>query len=123
MTNRMGPQTSGQAHPTSSAYSLPPNLADVALIDAPTCAAAGAMSLSWWHDEVREGRAPKPLRFGPRCSRWKTADIRQYLIQRAEQPQVEAAVSVKARATKASAAAQAKRKATREAAIAEGKSA
>ena len=81
------------------------------------------MSRSWWHDEVRAGRAPAPLHFGPRCSRWTAAVIRQYLIQRAAQPQAEAAELVKARATKASAAAQAKRKATRAAAIVEGVSA
>jgi hypothetical protein len=34
---------------------LPANLADVALIDAPTCAAVGGLSVSWWHEEVRIG--------------------------------------------------------------------
>ena len=99
---------------------LPGDLAELALLDIDDVCNAVCMSRSWWHDEVRAGRAPAPLHFGPRCSRWTAAVIRQYLIQRAAQPQAEAAELVKARATKASAAAQAKRKATRAAAIVEG---
>ena len=102
---------------------LPGDLAELALLDIDDVCNAVCMSRSWWHDEVRAGRAPAPLHFGPRCSRWTAAVIRQYLIQRAAQPQAEAAELVKARATKASAAAQAKRMATRAAAIAEGASA
>ena len=32
----------------ATSLALPPALADVALVDAATCAAAGAMSVSWW---------------------------------------------------------------------------
>jgi predicted DNA-binding transcriptional regulator AlpA len=90
---------------------LPANLADVALIDAPTCAAAGAMSVSWWHDEVRAGRAPAPVIRKPRCTRWLLSDVRAFWKKSAEQSAADAlaAAGVKARAVKASAAAQAKR--------------
>ena len=91
---------------------LPSANADVALTDINDVCALVRMSPSWWHDEVRAGRAPAPLRFGPRCTRWKLADVRAWLIERAAQPQAEAAELVKARATKASAAARAKRAAS-----------
>ena len=91
---------------------IPAALADLALIDAPACAAVGGMSVSWWHDEVRGGRAPKPVIRQPRCTRWRLADVRAYWVQRVEQAatDVQAAADVTARATKASAAAQAKRR-------------
>ena len=90
---------------------LPPDLAEVALLDIRDVCAAVRMSASWWHDEVRAGRAPQPLRYGPRCSRWRSADIRRYLIERAEKGtgDSEAARLTVARAKNASAAAQAKR--------------
>ena len=91
---------------------LPSANADVALTDINDVCALVRMSPSWWHDEVKAGRAPQPLRFGPRCTRWKLADVRAWLIERAAQPQAEAAELVKARATKASAAARAKRAAS-----------
>lgn len=91
---------------------LPSANADVALIDITDVCALVRMSPSWWHDEVRAGRAPQPLRFGPRCTRWKLVAVRAWLIERAAQPQAEAAELVKARATKASEAARAKRAAS-----------
>lgn len=97
--------------PKASPRTLPADLADVALIDAPTCAAAGDMSVSWWHDEVRAGRAPAPVIRKPRCTRWRMADVRAFWAKSAEQAatDTQAAAGVKARAVKASAAAQAKR--------------
>jgi len=59
----------------SAMHALPADLASVALIDAPTCAAAGDMSISWWHEEVRAGRAPAPAIRKPRCTRWRLADV------------------------------------------------
>lgn len=102
-----------QTYTTSPEQALPPNLADVALIDAPICAAAGAMSVSWWHDEVREGRAPQPVIRKPRCTRWRLADVRAFWIKIAEQAATDptAAKQVKAQAAKASAAAKTKRRA------------
>lgn len=90
---------------------LPPELSSVMLIDAPTCAAAGAMSVSWWHSEVSAGRAPKPVIQRPRCTRWRLVDVSGYWAQRAEQAAADsqAAANVTARATKASAAAKIKR--------------
>ena len=62
---------------------IPPALADVALIDGPTAAAAGSMCLSTWHELVRRGDAPKPAMRAPRCTRWRLVDVRQFLIDRA----------------------------------------
>lgn len=90
---------------------LPAGLADVALLDIRDVLTAVRMSASWVHDEVRERRFPQPLRFGPRCTRWRSADIRAWLIERAEvgAADKQSADMVTARAKKASAAAQAKR--------------
>jgi predicted DNA-binding transcriptional regulator AlpA len=62
----------------------PPELADVALIDAPRIAAAACMSLSSWHELVRTGQAPQPVMRAPRCTRWRLADVRAWLAARAE---------------------------------------
>lgn len=62
---------------------VPPALADVAFVDAPTCAAAAGLSISSWHDLVREGVAPAPAFRAPRCTRWRIADVRTWLIERA----------------------------------------
>ena len=64
--------------PQPGAHALPADLASVALIDAPTCAAAGAMSLSWWHAEVAAGRAPAPVIQRPRCTRWRAAEVADF---------------------------------------------
>ena len=96
----------------STVRPLPGDLAEVALLDIRDVCAAVRISASWVHEEVRAGRFPQPLRYGPRCTRWRAADVRQYLIERAAQPQAEATELVRARATKASAAAQAKRAAS-----------
>lgn len=61
-----------------------PALVDVALIDAPTCAAAGAVSKSWWYAEVAAGRAPAPVVQGNRFSRWRLADVREFWRKRAD---------------------------------------
>ena len=90
---------------------LPADLADVALIDAPTCAAIGDMSISWWHDEVRTGRAPAPAIRKPRCTRWRLIDVRDFWRDTAERATADTrtAALVKAQAAKASAKAQANR--------------
>jgi prophage regulatory protein len=87
------------------------DLADLALLDIRDVCALARMSASWIHDEVRAQRFPQPMRFGPRCSRWRSADVRAWLIARtvsAEQD-TEAAARASARAKKASEAAQTKR--------------
>lgn len=90
---------------------LPADLSAVSLIDAATCAAAGDMSLSWWHDEVRAGRAPAPVIRQSRCSRWRLSDVRSYWSKRAENGLADITASgvVTLRAKKASDAAKAKR--------------
>ena len=90
--------------PKPAAHPLPADLADVALIDAPTCAAPGDMSLSWWYALVAAGRAPQPVVRMPRCTRWRLADVRAFWIAFAEKAaaDTQAAEQVTARAKKAS---------------------
>jgi predicted DNA-binding transcriptional regulator AlpA len=91
---------------------LPTALLDVALIDGPTAASAGGMSLSWWHAEVAARRAPQPAIRAPRCTRWRLAEVRAYWTQRAATgTATPSAVEVADKARKASTAAQAKRRA------------
>lgn len=124
MSMHIGPQTTDKAHPTQapieaqplttaprrSTAGLPAELAAVALIDAPRCAQAACVSLSTWHELVRRGDAPPPAMRAPRCTRWRLADVADWLRARAARgsdPQAEAAVM---RAAQAGArAAQAKR--------------
>jgi len=127
MKKRMGPQTSGQAHPTVTAVAratsatgmvqpvvrhqpVPAALADVALIDASAAAAAGSMSVSWWHEAVAAGRAPAPVIRAPRCTRWRLADVANFWRDFGSQSDRSVAAAVKAQATKASAAARSKRR-------------
>src|SRR5882762_879763 len=93
---------------------VPETLTDVAHVDARTAAAGASISVSHFLDLVREGEAPHPLRFGTRCTRWRLADIREWLRQRAEQGAADAASAafVVGRAKRASDAAQAKRRAS-----------
>lgn len=58
---------------------IPAVLADVALIDGPTCAASAGVSLRQWQDFVRDGQAPKPAIQRPRMTRWRVSDVRQWL--------------------------------------------
>ncbi len=99
-------------------HPLPADLADVALIDAPTCAAAGDMSVSWWHEQVRTGRAPAPVIRKPRCTRWRLAEVRAYWNESATQAtgDTQTVQAVMAKAKKASEAAHAKRAAATDAA-------
>lgn len=90
-----------------------PALAGVALIDAPTCAAPGQMSVSWWHEKVRTGEAPAPVVQQPRCTRWKLSEVALFWQTFAAKglTNTEAATEVTTKAKKASAAAQLKRRA------------
>ena len=89
----------------SGSVALPAELEAVALVDARTCAAAGAVSVGWWYGEVRDGRAPAPVMRGSRCTRWRLADVRDFWRKRAEQSAESdvAAALVQSRAEKASA--------------------
>lgn len=40
------------------------------------------VSRSQWYRLVSEGTAPKPLRFGERCSRWLSGDVSKFLADR-----------------------------------------
>ena len=104
---------------------LPADVADVALIAADTCAAIGEVSVSWWHEEVRTGRAPRPVIQQPRFTRWRRVDAIRFWAERAAQAEAdtEAGERMRAKAKKASIkarepAAVAKAQATRNARIA-----
>jgi predicted DNA-binding transcriptional regulator AlpA len=105
MHSNMRPKLTPKFHEIHTA------LADVALIDAAAASAAGGISISTWHNLVRLNLAPQPLRFGPRCTRWKASDVRAWIIQRCEEAQANTQTRefVIARAQKASNAAKAKR--------------
>lgn len=89
-------------NPDGAARPLLAELAEVALIDARSCAAVGGMSRTWWYDEVRKGHAPAPVIRQSRCSRWLLSAVREYWAARARQADHEAGTQVLARAKKAS---------------------
>jgi hypothetical protein len=75
------------------------------------------MSPSWWFDEVRAGRAPRPVIRGHRCTRWRLADVRRFWELRAAQDlDLDTGNGVVTHAAKASIAAKAKRLQARDAA-------
>lgn len=80
---------------------VPPALADVALLDGPTCAATAGVSISNWLDLVRRGEAPSPVIRQTRFTRWRMADVRAWLMKRTAQPVHDAAVIERATATSA----------------------
>lgn len=92
---------------------LPPSVevAGLQLIDGTTCAGIGSMSLSWWLEEVRAGRAPAPAIRQSRCTRWRHVDVLNYWRGRLEQAadDTRAAEFVIVRAKSASDAARKKR--------------
>lgn len=99
----------GKHRRNAGGLELPSPLASVALIDATACAAIGGMSVSWWNEQVRAGRAPQPAIRAPRMTRWHLAQAIDFwgsFVQRAD---VQTAERVLAQATKASAAAKRKR--------------
>lgn len=83
---------------------MPAELVAVALIDAATSAAGGQMSVSWWYEEVRAGRAPAPVIQQVRCTRWRLVDVARFWSERASVG-VTTATKTTARAKKASDAA------------------
>jgi predicted DNA-binding transcriptional regulator AlpA len=102
---------------TTSVTAIPDALADVALIDINTLAAAMGCSPSHARDLLNEDEeAPEALRWGPRCTRFRLVDVREWLRKRAERgaADVHSAALVTRRAKVASDAAQAKRQAIRE---------
>ena len=111
--------------PKPAARPLPADLAAVALGDINDVCTAVRMSSSWVHEETSAGRFPQPVIRQPRCTRWRLADIRAWLIDRAEKAATDTrpAELMSARAKKASIkarepAAVAKAQATRKARIA-----
>lgn len=116
----LAPQAPVVAASSAIFPTLPAALADIALIDGPTCAAARGVSISQWHELVRTHEAPQPAIRQPRYTRWRVCDIREHLISIASAPPSAAstkvissakAASLKAREPAAVAKAQATRKA------------
>lgn len=91
---------------------IPAALADVALIDDETCAAAASMSVSHWRDLVLRKIAPQPAVRQMRFTRWRLADVRQFLIDYVANADESAGAASLAKSAKALAAAQAKRSAS-----------
>ena len=121
----MGPAMTTKTDPNPAPRPLPADSADVALIAADTCAAIGEVSVSWWYEEVRADRAPKPAIRQPRFTRWRLADVRRFWVECAAQAagDTQARERMAAKAKKASVkarepAAVAKAQATRKARIA-----
>jgi predicted DNA-binding transcriptional regulator AlpA len=75
----------------------PISLQDVALIDARGSADAGCISVSQWYTLVAEGKAPAPVIRAPRCTRWRLADVRQWLIDSARGVATDTATVTRAR--------------------------
>jgi hypothetical protein len=82
---------------------IPPALEDVALIDGPSCAAAGGLSISRWHELVRLQLAPQPVIRAPRYTRWRLGEIRTWLSGIQSEPRRSAVVLAKARNASAAA--------------------
>ncbi len=61
---------------------LPEAHADVSLGDINDLRALTRMSASWIHDAVRAGNFPRPVIQVPRCTRWRIADVRAWLMER-----------------------------------------
>lgn len=83
---------------------VPATLADMALIDAPSAAAAASLSTSSFLARVRRGEAPEPVLRGNRCTRWRAADVRAWLIELASQPHDDFVIERARKANKAAAA-------------------
>ncbi len=107
----MGPKLTAKDFQSAAPRAVPAALASVALIDAQTCAAAGGMSVSWWHEAVRAGRAPAAAIRRPRCTRWRVADVQAFWRALVEVDSTESGAQLTANLTRASGLAKAKRRA------------
>lgn len=123
------PQTSHTSPPENKAVRpivrppLPEAHADVALCDMVDLEALTRYKRSWILKAVREGRFPEPLRFGPRCSRWRLIDVREWLVAHSAKALANStalATANRRRASAASSAAAKKRRASRSPQLAKG---
>jgi hypothetical protein len=80
---------------------MPAPLAEAALVDARTAAAAGGMSENWWHERVREGQAPKPTVRMHRYTRWRVTDVIAFYRSLEQQSDGGTTVRIAARASQA----------------------
>jgi predicted DNA-binding transcriptional regulator AlpA len=108
---------SGRAKP-AGVPETDPELAEVRLIDVKAAAAAGGMSISWWHEAVSQGIAPQPVFRAPRCTRWRAVDVAAFW--RDYRPSTDRASEMVDQAAKASAKAR-ERRCAKAAVTAEGR--
>lgn len=102
------------ADPTQMAEtSGPPDLRQLALVGIKRICELNDFSDSYFLDLVAKQLAPQPLRFGPRCTRWKAVDIAAFMREREERARADAANDelMRSRAKTASDAAARKRRA------------
>jgi predicted DNA-binding transcriptional regulator AlpA len=55
------------------------NLPTIGYVRLPTILALFPVSAATWWNMVRDGKAPKPVKLGPRITAWKAAEIRKLL--------------------------------------------
>lgn len=58
-------------------------LAAGGLLRLPEVLALVPVSASTWWEGCRSGRFPAPVKIGPRCTAWRSADLRAFLDQQA----------------------------------------
>jgi hypothetical protein len=109
MNDDKGLEVSKKMTAAHAARGLPAGVEDVALISGHSCAAIGAVSISWWLEEVRAGRAPRPAIQQPRFTRWRLLEVRAFWLERVAHADAAKAEALISNATAASAAAQRKR--------------
>ncbi len=57
----------------------PASLPLIGYVRIPTILAVYPVSKATWWNMVRDGRAPKPVKLGPRITAWKASEIREML--------------------------------------------
>lgn len=55
------------------------NLPPIGFVRLPTILAIYPVSAATWWKMVADGRAPKPVKLGPRTTAWRASDIRDLL--------------------------------------------
>jgi predicted DNA-binding transcriptional regulator AlpA len=65
-------------HPTNDSRALHPLPAEGYVRIRQVLQAVPVARSTWWQ-MVREGRAPKPRKLGPRITAWDVADLRRFL--------------------------------------------
>lgn len=67
------------------------SMPDTGFVRLPAVLSVYPVSRSTWWAMVADGRAPAPVKLGPRVTAWKVEDIRALIERTAEQPMQKAA--------------------------------